>query len=298
MKKTLRFAWLGLLIPFLGASPGFAETVVEKVARTGFLTVGTRFDTIPYAYVNDKGELVGYSIDILERIRARLQSVLGRPVTLQMVEADEPGQKITLLRNGDIDIACDTSFTWERARIVDFSTPYSISGIRVLTKKGANLTAPEALAGKRVAVVPGSVAASVLQLVQPKVVLVDIYKTIEDGVSALKAGQVDAIAGDGIAMAGTILRDNPNAFEIGPEEPYARFGVGCMVPENNSTFLDEVNYSIVAMMQDYLTQNPATVEKIDRWFGASGLVPIPAEILKGFFAFTIIEHAQIPPENN
>jgi polar amino acid transport system substrate-binding protein len=39
------------------------------------------------------------------------------------------------------------------------------------------------------------------------------------------------------------------------------------------------------------------VAGIDRWFGASGLVPLPEEILKGFFAFTLIEHAQIPPEN-
>jgi polar amino acid transport system substrate-binding protein len=297
MKRKLQFALLGLLIPFLAPSPGWAETVVEKVARTGFLTVGTRFDAIPYAYVNDKGELVGYSLDVLERVRARLQTVLGRPVTLQIVETNDPAQKINLIKNGEIDIACDTSFTWERARVVDFSTPYSLSGVRLLTKKGANLSTPESLAGKRIAIVRNSVAGEVLKLVQPQVTLVDTYATIEDGVKALKAGQVDALAGDGITMAGTILRDNPDAYEIGPEEPYARFGVGCMVPENNSTFLDEVNYSIVAMMQDYLTEDAATVAGIDRWFGSAGLVPIPAEILKGFFAFTLIEHAQIPPQN-
>lgn len=47
MKKIRQFAWLGLLLPFLLPSPSWAETVVEKVARTGFLTVGTRFDAIP-----------------------------------------------------------------------------------------------------------------------------------------------------------------------------------------------------------------------------------------------------------
>lgn len=296
MLKKLQFAGLGLLLPFLLASPVRAETVVEKVARTGFLTVGTRFDLIPYAYVNDKGELVGYSIDVLERIRARLQKVLGRPVTLQMVEANDPGQKINLLRSGEIDIACDTAFTWERARTIDFSTSYSISGIRLLAKKGANLSTPESLVGKRIAVLRNSAAGDVLKLVQPKVTVTSDFASVEEAIEALKTGKIDALAGDSVILAGTILRDNPTAFEIVPEEPYARFGFGCMVPENNSTFLDEVNYSIVGMMQDYVTGDVATVEKIDRWFGPSGLVPLPGELLKGFFAFTIIDHAQIPPE--
>jgi polar amino acid transport system substrate-binding protein len=298
MKKTLQFAWLGLLLPFLLPSPSWAETVVEKVARTGFLTVGTRFDAIPYSYIDDRGELVGYSIDVLERIRARLQTTLGRTVTLQMIETKDAGQKITLLRNGEIDIACDTAFTWERSKIVDFSTSYSISGIRLLARKGANLTTPESLAGKRIAAVSHSVAGDVLKLVQPNVTLTTTYNSVEEGIEALKSGQIDAIAGDTVTLEGTILRDNPKDYEIAPKEPYARFGIGCMVPENNSTFLDEVNYSIVGMMQDYVTKDPTTVTKLDRWFGPEGLVPIPPELLQGFFTFTIIEHAQISPQSN
>lgn len=296
MKKILQLVGLGCLLPMFLASASLAETVVEKVARTGFLTVGTRFDAIPYSYINDKGELVGYSMDVLERIRKRLETRLGRPVTLQMIEANQPGEKINLIRSGDIDIACSTAFTWERAKVVDFSISYSISGIRILAKKGSNLSTPQSLIGKRIALVPTSAAVDVIKLVQPQATIVTTYSTVEEALEALKTGKIDAIAGDSISLAGTILRDNPKIYEIVPEEALANFGIACMVPENNSTFLDDVNYAIVKMMQDYITNDTATVSQIDRWFGSQGLVPIPPELLKGFFAFKVIEHAQINPQ--
>lgn len=296
MKKILQLAGISCLLPLLLAGPSLAETVVEKVARTGFLTVGTRFDAIPYSYVNEKGELVGYSMDVLERIRKRLETRLGRPVTLQMIEANQPGEKINLIRSGEIDIACSTAFTWERAKVVDFSISYSISGIRILAKKGSNLSTPQSLIGKRIALVPTSAAVDVIKLVQPQATIVTTYSTVEEAIEALKTGKIDAIAGDGISLAGTILRDNPKIYEIVPEEALANFGIACMVPENNSTFLDDVNYAIVKMMQDYITNDTATVSQIDRWFGSQGMVPIPPELLKGFFAFKVIEHAQINPQ--
>ncbi|NCR70107.1 MAG: transporter substrate-binding domain-containing protein [Microcystis aeruginosa LG13-12] len=296
MKKILQLVGLGCLLPMFLASASLAETVVEKVARTGFLTVGTRFDAIPYSYINDKGELVGYSMDVLERIRKRLETRLGRPVTLQMIEANQPGEKINLIRSGEIDIACSTAFTWERAKVVDFSISYSISGIRILAKKGSNLSTPQSLIGKRIALVPTSAAVDVIKLVQPQATIVTTYSTVEEALEALKTGKIDAIAGDSISLAGTILRDNPKIYEIVPEEALANFGIACMVPENNSTFLDDVNYAIVKMMQDYITNDTATVSQIDRWFGSQGMVPIPPELLKGFFAFKVIEHAQINPQ--
>jgi polar amino acid transport system substrate-binding protein len=296
MKKILQLVGLGCILPMFLASPSLAETVVEKVARTGFLTVGTRFDAIPYSYIDDKGELVGYSMDVLERIRKRLETRLGRPVTLQMIEANQPGEKINLIRSGEIDIACSTAFTWERAKVVDFSISYSISGIRILAKKGSNLSTPQSLIGKRIALVPTSVAVDVIKLVQPQATIVATYSTVEEAIEALKTGKIDAIAGDSISLAGTILRDNPKIYEIVPEEALANFGIACMVPENNSTFLDDVNYAIVKMMQDYITNDTATVSQIDRWFGSQGMVPIPPELLKGFFAFKVIEHAQINPQ--
>ncbi len=272
-----------------------AETVTEKVARTGILTVGTRFDSIPYSYINDRGELVGYSIDILNLIKDRLEKQLGKPITIQVVEANDPAARIPLLKGGQIDIACDTQFTWERDRHVDFSVSYSISGIRLVSKRGSNLGAPESLVGRRIGVIQNSTAQDVIRLVQPKAILVPI-STAEEGFAALNSNRVDGIAGDGIVLSGLIQRLGAEAYQLTPSEPYARYGISCMVPENNSTFLNVVNYSLVKLMQGYVSGDTRSVEMVDRWFGDQGIVPLPNALIRSFFETIVVEHSQVPPE--
>lgn len=294
MKKTA-IVIFGLILTMMFPGRSWAETVIEKVARTGVLTVGTRFDAIPYSYVDDKGQLVGYSIDVLNLIKNQLQQDLGKPITLQMVEANDPAARIPLLTSGQIDIACDTQFTWERDRHVDFSVSYAISGIRLLAKKGSDLGTPESLAGRRIGVLQNSTAHDVIKLLQPQAILVPI-STVEEGFAALKQGKVDALAGDTVVLGGAAQRIDPGAYQLVPTAPYARYGVACMVPENNSTFLNLVNYSLVRLMQGYVTGERPYVDMVDGWFGAQGIVPLPKELIQGFFETTIMQHAQIPPE--
>ena len=42
-----------------------AETVLEKIKRTGELNAGVRKDAIPFGYVNNKGKWTGYSVDLI-----------------------------------------------------------------------------------------------------------------------------------------------------------------------------------------------------------------------------------------
>ena len=293
--KKIAIAVLSLILASTFPGQVKAETVTEKVARTGILTVGTRFDSIPYSYVDDRGELVGYSIDILNLIKERLEKQLGKPITIQVVEANDPAARIPLLKGGQIDIACDTQFTWERDRHVDFSVSYSISGIRLLTKRGSNLGTPESLAGRRIGVIQNSTGQDVIRLVQPKATLVPIA-TVDEGLAALNGNRIDAIAGDSVVLSGLVQRLGTETYEVTPSDPYARYGIGCMVPENNSTFLNVVNYSLVKLMQGYVSGDPQSTKMVDRWFGDQGIVPLPNALLRSFFETIVIEHAQTPPE--
>lgn len=294
--KKLPSAGLGLLFALSLPAAGWAETVMEKVSRTGVLTVGTRFDLIPYSYIDDRGELVGYSIDAIKEIEEQLQEYLGREITIQMVEAKDAGESIPMLERGEIDLACNTAFTWERDRHVDFSVSYSISGIRLLVRREATLGSPESLAGKRIGVGEKTVAEALLKLLQPQAILVKGIEDVEEAFALLDAGKVDAIAGDTIILAGTAQRRGAEAYQLVPEEPYARFGVACMVPENNSTFLNLVNYSLVKLMQGYVAGEKPYVDMVNRWFGPEGIVPLPPDLVRSFFETIIIERAQIPPD--
>lgn len=292
-KLSIAILSLVLIMAFPGRS--LAETVIEKVARTGILTVGTRLDAIPYSYVDGQGELVGYSMDALNLVKEQLQQELGKEVTIQVIEANDPAARIPLLMSGQIDIACDTQFTWARDRSVDFSVSYGISGIRLLTLRGSDLATPESLVGKQIGVIQNSIAQDVMQLVQPQVILVPV-STVEAGFAALNEGEIDALAGDTIVLDGMAQRMGLNDYRLAPTEPYARYGIACMVPENNSTFLNLVNYALVGLMQGYVTGEIQSVEMVNRWFGPEGIVPLPDGLVRDFFQTIIIQRAQIPPE--
>jgi polar amino acid transport system substrate-binding protein len=294
MRKILAIAVLSLIGTFAVSVPAWAETVMEKVVRTGVLTVSTRTDTIPYAYVNDQEQLVGYSIDVINLIKKQLEKELGKQITLDIVPEDSFNDRIPKIVNREVDLACDTAFTWERDRVVDFSVSYSISGIRLMVKKDSKLDGtPKSLVGKRIGVAPNNLGAAVMKLVQPQATLVPV-KDVEDGFKALDEGKVDALAADTIILAGTALKKDPDKYRLTPEEPYARYGLSCMVPENDSSFLDVVNYSIVKLMQGYLIGDKDSVQMVNRAFGPEGLVPLPPDLIKDFFQTIIITREQIP----
>lgn len=293
MFKKLSIAALGLLIAFASPQNAGAETVVDKVSRTGVLTFGTRVDTIPYSYVNDKEKLVGYSVDVMELIRQELQNDLGRSITIDFKVINNSDELIQKVSKGDIDLACSTQFTWQREQYVDFSIPYSLSGVRLLTKNGSNLTGTaESLVGKKVGIVPNSMGEVVMKRLQPKAVLVSL-KEAEDGFTQLQNGTLDAIAGDSIVLAGTILKSKPETYALVPVRPYARYGVGCMVPQNNSVFLNAVNRAIAKLMQGYIIGDKKSVEMVNQWLGPKGLVELPEELLRTYFETIILSHEQI-----
>lgn len=294
MLKKLSIAVLGLLIAFSLPQRTQAETVLDKVSRTGVLTLGTRVDIIPYAYVNDKEKLVGYSVDVIELIRQELQRNLGRSVSVDFKVINNPDELIQKVSQGEIDIACSTQFTWQREQFVDFSLPYSLSGIRLLIKTGNPLPGTaDSLVGKKVGIVPNTMGEVVMKRLQPKAVLVSL-NDLEDGLAPLRSGQLDAIAGDSIVLEGTILKSGPEAYSLVPVKPYARYGVGCMIPQNNSLLMNSVNRAIARLMQGYIIRDQKSVALVNQWFGPNGLVPLPEDLLRIYFETIILSHEQIP----
>src|SRR5512147_693776 len=106
MLKKLSIAAFGLLIAFAFPQSIRAETVFDKVSRTGVLTYGTRADIVPYSYVNNKDKLVGYSVDVIELIRQELQRNLGRSVSVDFKVINNADELIQKVSTGEIDIAC------------------------------------------------------------------------------------------------------------------------------------------------------------------------------------------------
>ena len=270
--KNITPVIFGLILS--GLMPGIAkaETVMEKVARTGVLTAGTSKDALPFAYSDSQGKLTGYSVDMLTLIQQQLEKELGKKITLKLV-AVTPAARIPKIINRQVDIVCDaSSFTWERDKKVDFSISYGVTGTQILIKKETNLGSPESLINKRVGVLAGTTNEQAIKQIQPQAKIVYL-KTRPEGFAALEQGKIDAFASDSILLEGWLqTAKSPDSFAIVPPRPYSREGIACMVPENNSKFLNSVNYSLVKFMQGFVNDNPKYVAIFDRWFGSQGAV--------------------------
>lgn len=102
--------------PRAGLQPG--ETVLGRIQRTQTLRVGYGRDIVPFAYSNDKGELVGYDVacayDLARALNVRLVFV---PVVYDKVEQD--------FRQGIMDIWAGGVYVTESRMLWGaFSNPY------------------------------------------------------------------------------------------------------------------------------------------------------------------------------
>lgn len=261
-----------LLFPRLVA----AETVMEKVVRTGTLTAGTSREALPFAFANAQGELQGYSVEMLRLIQAQLAKELGQKVELQLVALD-PEERIPKLMAGEVDIVCDaSSYTWEREKQIDFSVSYGQTGTRLLIKKNQDKWLAEELADKRIAAVAGTTNELAMREAQPQAQILVVSDHTE-GYAALEQGRVDAFAADGILLEGWLqTHENPEDFEV--VGYFSKEGIACMMPENNSQFVDQVNYSLIRFMQGYLTGREPYVAIFERWFGPQAIVPLTQDL--------------------
>lgn len=297
MHKKLSIALFGLISSFIMLqNPAKAETVLEKVAQTGTLIVATRTDIVPYSYIDDKGELVGYSVEVVELIRQQLEQELGRTVEVKFIGHNTFEERMQGMISEEVDLSCDNVFTWERDKYVDFSVAYGVSGVKLMTKKGIGLDTPESLKGKKIGVIKTSVNEKSIQTIQEQVTVVPV-DSIEAGIEAVKNGTVDAFAFDGVILEGMRQTlDKPDDYQVLPEESYFQHGISCMVPDGNSSFLRLVDYALVKFMEGYVVGETTSVEIINRYFSAppQGIVEIEPEQIKNFFNYVIITREQIP----
>ncbi len=253
-----------------------AETVMEKVARTGILTAGTSKDAFPFAYADNEGQLVGYSIDMLTLIQQQIEQELGQEIKLNLVPL-ESNQRIPQLLSNDVDIVCDaSSFTWERDKKIDFSVSYGTTGTSLLVKQNNRAALSQSLVGKRIGVLPETTNELAIKRAEPNAKVV-YHKDRNEGYSALEQGHIDAFADDDILLT-SWLQNMGNAQKFATAGYYSQEGLACMIPEDNSPFLNHVNYALVNFMQSFIRGEQSSVILFDNWFGDQGQVPLTKDL--------------------
>jgi ABC-type amino acid transport substrate-binding protein len=258
------------LVIGLAPTAALAETTLERLTRTGVLTIGTRTGSPPFAFVNKNNEWVGFSIDLVEQaIKPAIERKLGKPIKVEKKESTPP-TRIPLLSSNAVDLIAGTmTDTRPRRESVDFSLTFFVTGAQFLVKKGSPLTGIDTIAGKRIAAQQGSTNARIIRERVPTAQLRE-FPDQPSAFQALAQGQVDAYTNDGIQLAGLVAKaPNPGEWAIVGDfysyEPY-----GMAMRKNESDFRHLVNVGLMEAIE-----SGKYFELYDKWFGPKGEVPYP-----------------------
>ncbi len=269
MKRMLAVL-LSLAMVFSFSTPAFAETTLEKIGRTGTLTIGTRTGSPPFAFINKNNEWVGFSIDLVEQaIAPAISKKLGKPVKVEKKES-APATRIPLLSSNAVDLIAGTmTDTRPRRESVDFTLTFFVTGAQFLVKKGSPIKGIDTIAGKRIAAQQGSTNARIIRERVPTAQLRE-FPDQPSAFQALAQGQVDAYTNDGIQLAGLKAKaPNPSDWVIVGDfysyEPY-----GMAMRKNESDFRHLVNVGLMEAIESGLY-----FKLYDKWFGPKGEVPYP-----------------------
>jgi len=248
------------------AAPGVPNTVENPMAVPGFwdprrrperpdlsrisiIRFLTETDYPPFNYAGPDGTPAGFNVDLARMICEEIKVAC----TVQMRRFDTLIGSLNS-NNGDAVIA-SIAETPEMRRQVDFSDPYYRTPARFVARRDfiSDDVRPEALEGKKIAVVVGTAHEAYLKTLFTEAEL-HPYPTDDAARFALKKGDVDLLFGDGVSLAFWLNGTDSGGcceFRGGPymESRYFGEGVGIAVKRGNDVLRQAFNWALFRLWE-------------------------------------------------
>jgi glutamate/aspartate transport system substrate-binding protein len=284
MKRPLAVAG-ALVIAALATATAYGQEhggTLRKIRDTGTITLGFRESSIPFSYLDEKQQPVGYSMDLCYKVVEALKTELKMPNLQVKLNPVVSQTRIPLVANGTVDLECgSTTNTLTRQQQVTFSPVTFIAGTRLLVKKGSGIREVEDLKGKSVSVSQGTTNERVIKKLNDDRHLgirFLMVKDHSDGFLALETGRADANVSDDIQLYGLVSKaKRPQDYEVvGRLLSYEPFGL--VMRRDDAAFQLVVTRTLAELMRS------GEINKIyDKWFRSKELnVPL-SPLLKSAF---------------
>ena len=209
----------------------------------------TETDYPPFNYAGPDGAPAGFNVDLARLICEEIKV----QCTIQMRRFDTLVAGLNT-NAGDAVIA-SMAATPDMRLQVDFSDPYYRTPARFVSRKGVEIddVRPEALEGRRVAVVAGTAHEAYLKTLFTEAVL-SAYPNEDAARAALRKGEVELLFGDGVSLA-FWLNGTDSAgcceFRGGPyiESRFFGEGVGIAVRRGNDLMRQALNWALFRLWE-------------------------------------------------
>lgn len=254
MQRFLRCLAAASLAAIAFAAPALADTL-DDIKKRGTILIGLEGTYPPFNYVDEKGVLVGFEVDIANALAEKLS-----------VKPDfQPGKWDGLLAALDVKridaVVNQVTITPEREQKYAFSEPYTVSGIQILTRSETkDISKPADLAGKKVGAGLGTAYEKWLRANVPTA---DV-RTYDDDATRnqdLLVGRIDAGLNDRLIVPALLKQYSGKLVAAG--EAFATQKQAVAMRKDSGALPKAVNDALAALRAD------GTLKKIsEKWFGA------------------------------
>jgi ABC-type amino acid transport substrate-binding protein len=251
-------------------TPFPSDSRLKSIVDNKTIRIAYRTDATPFSFKNEKGEPVGFSLELCQLVTNSIGQQFGVsdikidwvPVTVQT--------RFSAISSGQADMECGSStITLGRMKEVDFSNITFVETTGVVVARAANFHSFTDMAGKKIAVVAGTTneaAVNQQSRAHDLNITVVTVKDRDEGIDALESGKVDGYASDKLLLVGTEAK-HPETLVILPDdlsiEAYA-----IALPRGDWALRLAVNTGLAPVFRSGLI-----FTGFKRWFGDIGFQP-------------------------
>jgi glutamate/aspartate transport system substrate-binding protein len=258
--------WTLLLIMTGAAGAAELTGTLKKIHDTGTIALGVRDASIPFSYLDDKQQPVGYSVDLCMKVVDALKNELKLPnlkVEKQVVTSQT---RIPLIANGTVDLECGSTVNnIERQKQVAFSVTTFVVYTKFIVKKTSGIRAVADMKGKSVAVTAGTNTVQKITALNTQGSLGLTLLQGKDHAESfllMDSGRAVAFAEDDILLAGLAANAKaPDAYQLVAIEGMAADPYALMMRRDDAPFKALVDG---ALKQTFKSGEIARM--YDQWF--------------------------------
>ena len=244
------------------AAPASAPTVASAPAPTPapakVLVVGTDAAYAPFESQNEKGEIVGFDIDVV--------TAVAQKAGLEVKFVNTPWEGIfNTLQQGDRDLLVSAiTITDERKQTMDFSTPYFDAQQLIAVKKNSKVGKFDDLKKLKVGVQTGTTGDEVVTKLQGKnSTNVKRFESTPMALKELESGGVDAVVADNGVVINYVNNNAAAGFKTVSDKGFVPEQYGLAVKKGNTELLEKLNKGLADIKAD------GTYDQIyTKYFGA------------------------------
>ena len=220
-----------------------ADDSWNRVKKDGKIVAGLDDAYPPMGYRNDKGELIGFDIDMGKEISKRIGvEIVWQPAVWDTIIPSITAKKFDIIISG-------MNITEERLKEVNFAGPYGKAGQALIVKTGNTaITSLKDVKPDKLGTQSGSTGYDYAKANGFADDKMKLYKEFPLAFKDLEIGRIDAVLVDAFNVK-AFLDKMPGVFKTAGEV-MGDDAVGIAVRKEDKALMEELNKAIAAMVKD------------------------------------------------